>query len=324
MIPHEIFELFMSTACAKETNIAIGRTRVFIVPIQDLLQITYGKLTKMQIWETPPVVRLAASNGRQGSRSRTTFSGTQHDHPFYEFGIVLAGQCDWHLGRRRLTLRAGEAILLKPKTFHREDTRPGCHSQLAWVGFDFKGEAPLWANRAVSTEEDFSEIAGYIEIIAREHHQPGRSFAMRVGLAAQSLLLLVARRAEIDENTTAAAPKSKSTLNPRQMNRVESAAHYFRTNLRDALSIAQVAAYHSLCPAHFSSLFRRHHHVSPRGFLHQVRLDKAGEMLETSDLTVKEIAAQCGFVDAAHLCKAFKVARGLTPRQFRTRSVSPI
>jgi AraC-like DNA-binding protein len=265
----------------------------------------------MQMWESTPSIKLVASARGQGFRRFKW-----HDHPFYELGLVISGQCDWHLGRRRLTLKSGEAILLKPKTTHREEVRAGYEAQLAWVGFEFAGKVPKWTQRMISTGDEFTEIAGYFEIIAREHHQPGLPSQVRVGLAAQSLLLLITRCAEFKPATPSRLAKTGSELNPRQINRVESAAHYFRTNLQDSLSIAQVAAYHSLCLAHFSSLFRRHHRMSPRSFLRQARLEKASELLKTSDLALKEIAAQCGFVDAAHLCKVFKQVRSVTPRQF--------
>jgi len=243
-----------------------------------------------------------------------------HDHPFYELGMVLSGKCTWHLGRRRIALQSGDAILIKPKVSHGEEIKCGEEARLAWVGFDFAGPAPAWSQRLISTAGDFPEVAGYFDILASEHHRPDYpSFHARIGLAAQSLLLLVARRAEDPglARRDRSPDRVGSELNPRQIHRVESAAHYFRTNLRDALSIAQVAAYHSLCPAHFSSLFQRHHGVSPRTFLRLARLERAAGLLRDSDLSLKEIAVQCGFVDAAHFCKSFRQEHGLTPRRFR-------
>ena len=51
--------------------------------------------------------------------------------------------------------------------------------------------------------------------------------------------------------------------------------------------------------------------------------ERAANLLAESDLALKEIAAQCGFVDAAHLCKSFKQAHRLTPNIFRTRMRKP-
>ena len=271
----------------------------------------------MQLWESTPSIRLFASGRHQNVRN---FS--RHAHAFYELGIVLSGKCDWILGRRRLGVQAGEVILVKPGTQHREEIRNAAGAGLAWLGFDFAGPAPAWAHRAVATGTDFPEIAGYFEIIAREHHRTEiPTSRQRVGLAAQTLFLLLERRA--NETPKRPAPRRArpgSDLNPRQINSVESAAHYFRTNLQNSLSIAQVAAYHSLCPAYFSSLFRRHHRTSPRSFLRRNRLERAASLLRESDLTLKEIAVQTGFFDAAHFCKAFKRDAGLTPRAFRLGS----
>ena len=230
--------------------------------------------------------------------------------------MVVNGRCRWHVGRRgRVLIQSGEALLLKPETLHAEETLPNVQARIAWVGFDFGGAAPAWCGRPVSLGQDAAEVACYFDAIAREYQFTDARSQTRVGLALRSLLLLLERNAE-------GLPKpadSRSGLNPRQMLAVDSAAHYFRAKLQDPLSVAQVAAYHSLCPGHFSTLFQQRHKVTPRRFLRQERLVRAAELLTETDVTLKEIAAACGFVDAAHLCKSFKQDRRMTPNSFRAR-----
>jgi AraC-like DNA-binding protein len=266
----------------------------------------------MQIWKSPPALRLVTSSPHH--RTRHTYR--YHHHPFYELGIVQGGRCFWRLGtRRRILLHSGDAILLKPRTWHYEEVEPLEEARLAWLGFDFAGPPPEWCHRTIALGDDAPEITGYFDVIAREHHLTDARSQIRINLALQSLLLLLERQAEGPRHPIAA----NSDLNPRQTHTVESAAHYFRQNLQNPLSIAQVAAYHSLCPAHFSSLFRRHHRITPRGFLRQARLQRVMDLLAESKLSLKEIAAQCGFVDSAHLCKSFKQDRRMTPSLFRAR-----
>ncbi len=266
-------------------------------------------MRNVQLWKSPLPLRMVTLSPHH----RSDFL-RWHRHSFYELALVLGGRCTWRLGhRRRIPLGAGEALLLEPRSLHAEETKPDEEARLAWLGFDFSGPRPPWCRKSIALGEDASEIAGYFDTIAREHHLTDARSQTRIGLALQSLLLLVARRAEGPARPAVA----RSSLNARQTHTVESAAHYFRNNLRNPLSVAQVAAYHSLCPGHFSSLFRQQHRVAPRGFLRQVRLERAADLLSASELTLKEIAAQCGFVDAAHLCKAFKQVRRVTPSRFR-------
>ena len=219
---------------------------------------------------------------------------------------------------QRRTVKAGQAILLKPGTLHCEEMRPGKKCVFAWLGFEVACPSPAWAHRVISLANDFGEVSNTFQMIAREHRQDDPLSALRLQIALQSILLLLARQTESD------GPRVKpeavaSVLNARQLRCVESAAHYFSENLRAPLTISQVAAYHSLGSAHFSKLFRRHYGMPPRAFLHEVRVRKAKELLMNPELPVKEIATLCGFVDSAHFCKVFKTETGATPKQFRMR-----
>ncbi len=268
-----------------------------------------------QLWEARPVLKLAVL-----SQWNSGHLFNRHCHSFYELGIVLSGECDWKVGKgARLTLRRGEAVLIKPNALHHEEVRPGKKAGLAWVGFEFEGKSPAWAHRVLSLGGDFAEIAHTVQAIYREHHHADARSRLRVRLAMQTLLLLVARQTEGERGREGSKEELPpvSTLNARQARSMESAAHYFRENLQRPLTIAQVAAYHSFCPAYFSTLFLRHFGMAPRAFLQESRLQKAADFLRGSDLALKEIAAECGFVDSAHLCKSFKRKWGVTPKKFR-------
>ena len=52
---------------------------------------------------------------------------------------------------------------------------------------------------------------------------------------------------------------------------------------------------------------------SPSQFIRSYRLDKAKNLLETTDLTISEVAWQTGFKDLAHFSKSFQEKYGGPP-----------
>lgn len=57
--------------------------------------------------------------------------------------------------------------------------------------------------------------------------------------------------------------------------------------------------------------------VSPADFLKQARLSHSATLLVSSDLSVKEIAWECGFADLNYFGKCFKAAYSMTPTAYR-------
>lgn len=71
---------------------------------------------------------------------------------------------------------------------------------------------------------------------------------------------------------------------------------------------------------HRSSLCRRFHRatgMSPQSYLCSVRLQNALAMLETTQLSVKEISHRCGFADANYFARFFRKTIGVSPRECR-------
>lgn len=52
-------------------------------------------------------------------------------------------------------------------------------------------------------------------------------------------------------------------------------------------------------------------------YVNSFRINKARNLLQSSDLSIKEIAFECGFVNDSHFNRIFKQHVGITPKQFR-------
>ena len=72
-----------------------------------------------------------------------------------------------------------------------------------------------------------------------------------------------------------------------------------------------------MSPRTFARRFLAETGTTPHRWLTQQRVDAAAGLLETTDFALDEIAAKCGFGDAALLRHHFKAIRGTTPRAYR-------
>lgn len=78
--------------------------------------------------------------------------------------------------------------------------------------------------------------------------------------------------------------------------------------------LARVAGYSRY---HFSRRFKREQGAAPAEFLAQRRLQEAVRLLRAERLSVKEIAARCGYPDANYFSRTFRKALGTSPGDFR-------
>lgn len=93
-------------------------------------------------------------------------------------------------------------------------------------------------------------------------------------------------------------------------------AHLHR-NLTESLSTTQLARMAGLSVSQFERRFREICGTSPRQYLLRVRVDAAARQLIGTELTVSEIALECGFHDHAHLSRSFRKVMKLSPSEYR-------
>ena len=88
------------------------------------------------------------------------------------------------------------------------------------------------------------------------------------------------------------------------------------------LHMNSVAKKFNLSSSHFSTVFSQEVGETFRDYLNTLRIDRARELLRTTNLKCSEIAYQCGYNDSHYFSTVFKKKTGFSPQQYRGQSQS--
>lgn len=89
------------------------------------------------------------------------------------------------------------------------------------------------------------------------------------------------------------------------------------SNLYANLKLEELAFLCGLSVSSFQRKFKPIFNTSPKQYILSKRLDKGKSLLEKTELSIAEIAYDCGFEDAAHFSKSFSSAFKKSPRVHR-------
>ena len=101
---------------------------------------------------------------------------------------------------------------------------------------------------------------------------------------------------------------------------IKKAYAYINLHISENFSLEDVAESVGVSHFYLSKLFREETNETFINYLTDQRLDKAKQLLQETDLSVKEITSSCGYNDQNYFSKLFKNKFGVSPTDFR-RSV---
>lgn len=101
--------------------------------------------------------------------------------------------------------------------------------------------------------------------------------------------------------------------------RVQKTISLMKEYLPKGWPAGRLAKFVNLSPSRLHQLFKEETGLPPAKYLRLLRMKRAGELLETSYLSVKEVMAQVGVTDESHFVRDFKKTYGLTPARYRER-----
>lgn len=99
--------------------------------------------------------------------------------------------------------------------------------------------------------------------------------------------------------------------------RIKQSISLMQINLVKPLSVAKLAKSQKMSASRFAHLFREEVNITPIHYFKKLRLARAKELLEGTDICIKEIMALAGFNDKSHFVRDFRHAYGITPKMYR-------
>ena len=244
---------------------------------------------------------------------KTPYRCRHHYYPYLGIELILSGRLDYFFAGELRTLSAGSIALM-----HRNRDS----------GFEFNGKdeyrklVVLLSGSALETicrslglEEIHSfsipnmipSIQYFQEIMQLlKEQEPGTEIQLSEKVYSFLLYLASVRNA------------GKEELYPDSLRR---SLAFLERNFDKPLQIEEIATAGGVSVSSIVRIFHRCLGTTPWRFLQKLRLDCAKELLQNSDLRIKEIAVRSGFNDPLYFSSFFHKECGCSPRRFREKEL---
>ena len=234
--------------------------------------------------------------------------------PMYLLLYTVSGSGTVKVDGKMRQLPAGYATVIDCREKHEYRTvskEPWCFH---WVHFD---SAVMEGYRKMLIEEfdtwKVSEQLRFVRYLERVHDLSTEENAMlRYALFSDlvSGLLLVLGNSSVTSESQRDVDSDA----------VRTACRFIEENLKSDISIDQLASLVHLSKFYFIRLFKRLMGVSPYQYVQITRINRAKELLMSTDFRINEIADAVGFSSAMRFTKFFSDMTGMSPSVFRKNS----
>lgn len=243
----------------------------------------------------------------------TTGYCTDHHHPGWEvvYHRNASGTTTLQDGTA-LTFSRGSAVFYPPETGHDQTCRPGGEDYCI-VFLAAPGQLPLDRARVIPPPLGAyarREFAALSQLAPNRDDQENRVIDHRTS----ALVFHLLRHRGAAAATADAAGRESHARRARQ---------YIRNHFATISAMADVARHVGISADHLRHVFRQAYGIPPVAWLHQVRLDRALDLLAFSQLSLKEIAGRCGFANERYFSTCFRRAMGCPPGAWRRRQNRP-
>ncbi|ELR98446.1 AraC family transcriptional regulator [Gloeocapsa sp. PCC 73106] len=105
-------------------------------------------------------------------------------------------------------------------------------------------------------------------------------------------------------------------------NKLKQALEYLQEHLAEGVTLEAIAQELDISQYYFCHLFKRSMGIPPHKYLNQQRIERAKQLLAKEKLSIAEIGERVGFSNQSHFIKLFRRFIGMTPGNYREKSLN--
>lgn len=98
---------------------------------------------------------------------------------------------------------------------------------------------------------------------------------------------------------------------------INAALKYMEENIEQSITLHDLAGYTGYSNSHFSAIFKGATGHSPLSYFNKLKIKKACELLDTTDMKINQISYKMGFEDSFYFSRLFSKIVGISPKKYR-------
>lgn len=210
-------------------------------------------------------------------------------------------------------LCGGDLFLLFPGEWHSYHPNPKVGWKSYWIGFRGRNMDDRVSAGFLSREQPIYHV-GFSSDIVRLYDTAYQS-AIEEAAYSQQLMAgivnhLIGAMYSLERNIQLSKNRSHVDMINRARLRIREA-------LESNLTIQEIAEEQGVSYSNFRKLFKEYTGISPANYQQDLKLQRAKELLSTTDMSIKEIAYQLNFDSPDYFSAKFKIKTGRKPTEMR-------
>jgi AraC family L-rhamnose operon transcriptional activator RhaR/AraC family L-rhamnose operon regulatory protein RhaS len=257
-----------------------------------------------------------------------------HEQEFFEINIISRGCGTHYINNNTINANVGDVFIIPPKI---------SHGYVGGEGFDVFHIilSDAFMNKYIA---DLQNLSAFYKLFGAEPLMRGKTtYPLHLTLSKEELtptlniLFEIARYINYSDPTeslirsnlamasigllcnTYAMSNPNSNMTQSEEHALMESISYIHEKYYEKIKIDTLLQIAHMSRTSYIKKFKEICKMSPAAYITKIRLDAAMVMIQTTSLSVSEIAYKTGFYDASHLTKTFETLYHTSPMSYRER-----